>query len=123
MEGRERALDVVREQLREAVAARKCHGCGCLHKTVEALEGTEDGRGELAASLAEAHTVFTPKKYDCLGCEVCYPAIAANAFADAFPGAGESLDLCPTESPEARSGWPPLPGDYHLVRYRAPVAR
>ena len=122
VEDRKRALDVVREQLREAVAARKCHGCGCLHKTVEALRGTDVGRGELAGSLAEAHAVFIPKKYDCLGCKVCYPAIAANAFADAFPGEGESLDLCPTESPEARSGWPPLPGDYKVVRYRAPVA-
>lgn len=112
----------MREELREAVAARKCHGCGCLHKTVEALEGTEAGRGELAVSLAEAHAVFIPKKYDCLGCEVCYPAIAANAFAEAFPREGENLDLCPTESPEARSGWPPLPGDYQVVRYRAAIA-
>lgn len=120
--GQKRALDVVREQLREAVAARKCHQCGCLHKTVEALQGTEAGRGEIARSLAAAHAVFLSKKYDCLGCEICFPAIAANAFAEAFPGEGESLDLCPTESPEARAGWPPLPGDYQVVRYRAPVA-
>ena len=72
--GHSEALHVVREQLAEAVAARKCHGCGCLHKTVEALEGTEAGRGELAPALAEARGVFIPKKYDCLGCEVCYPA-------------------------------------------------
>lgn len=122
VEGRQRALDVVRQELREAVAARKCHACGCLRATVEALQGTDAGRGELAGSLAEAHAVLIPKTYDCLGCEVCYPAIAANAFAEAFPREGESLDLCPTESPEARSGWPPLPGDYQVVRYRAPVA-
>lgn len=122
VEGRERALEVVRQELREAVGARKCHGCGCLHKTVEALLGTEAGRGVLAGSLSEARGTFIPMKYDCLGCEVCYPAIAANAFAEAFPGEGESLDLCPTESPEAHSGWPPLPGDYRVVRYRAPVA-
>jgi tetrahydromethanopterin S-methyltransferase subunit A len=72
--------------------------------------------------LARARTVFTPKKYDCLGCAVCYPAIAANAFAEACPDAGAGLDLCPTEEPVERQGWPPLPGDFDVVRYRAPVA-
>jgi tetrahydromethanopterin S-methyltransferase subunit A len=33
-----------------------------------------------------------------------------------------SLDLCATEEPDERSGWPPLPGDYCVVRYCAPVA-
>jgi tetrahydromethanopterin S-methyltransferase subunit A len=119
---RSTALEVVREQLAEAAAAGKCHGCGCLHRTVEALEGTEAGRGELAPALAEARRVFIPKKYDCLGCEVCFPAIAANAFGEAFAGEAAGLDLCPTDAPEERRGWPPLPGDYRVIRYQAPVA-
>lgn len=112
----------IREQLEAAVLASKCHGCGCLHQTVEALESTPEGRGPLAPALAEARRVFAPKEYDCLGCSVCYPAIAANAFADAFPAQAERLDLCPTDAPRQRRGWPPLPGDYHVVRHRAPVA-
>jgi hypothetical protein len=64
----------------------------------------------------------SPKKYDCLACAVCYRAIAANAFAEEFPGAAAGLDLCPTEAPEERAGWPPLPGDHRVVRYAAPVA-
>lgn len=116
------ALEEVRSQLREAVAARKCHGCGCLHKTVEALEGTAAGRGELAPALAEARRIFIPKKYDCLGCELCYPALAASAFGETFADEAADLDLCPTEAPAERRGWPPLPGDYQVVRYQAPVA-
>lgn len=119
---RERALGTVRDQLALAASARKCFGCGCLHKTVEALSMTAPGRSELAAALADTHRVFLPKEYDCLGCQVCYPAIAANAFAEAFPGEGEAMDLCPTDAPDERRGWPPLPGDYHVLRYRAPVA-
>lgn len=119
---RSAALKVVREQLAEAAEAKKCHGCGCLHKTVEALEGTEAGRGELAPALAEARRVFIPKKYECLGCEVCFPAIAANAFGEAFATEAAGLDLCPTDAPEERRGWPPLPGDYCVIRYQAPVA-
>jgi tetrahydromethanopterin S-methyltransferase subunit A len=118
----EAALETIREQLAEAVRALKCHGCGCLHKSVEALSRTGTGRTELASALAEARAVFLPREYDCLGCSVCYPAIAANAFAEAFPGEGENLDLCPTDAPAERRGWPPLPGDYHALRYRAPIA-
>lgn len=116
------ALRIIGEQLKEAIAAPKCHKCGCLQQTVEALAGTEAGKGELSAILAQARSTFVPKKYDCLGCPVCYPAIAANAFVEACPEAGAGLDLCPTEEPEERQGWPPLPGDYRVVRYAAPVA-
>ena len=117
-----RALAVVREQLAAATEARKCHGCGCLHKTVEALASTPSGRDELAPDLRRARAVFAAKEYDCLGCPVCYPAIATNAFGEAFAGEAEALDFCSTDIPAERRGWPPLPGDYRVVRYRAPVA-
>ena len=116
------ALPVIREQLAKAVEAEKCHRCGCLHQTVEALARTDIARAELRDEIADARAVFVDKEYDCLGCRVCFPALAANAFAEAFPEQGESLELCPTEALAARAGWPPLPGDFHIVRYRAPVA-
>lgn len=116
------ALRVIQEQIAEAIHAPKCHRCGCLHKTVEALADTQAGQRELAPVLAQAKLVFTPKEYDCLGCSVCYPAIAANAFSEAYPEMAAGLDLCPTEAPEERSGWPPLSGDYFVLRYQAPVA-
>lgn len=115
-------LQIVIQQLQEAIAAAKCHQCGCLQQTVQALAETEAGQGELAEILAQARSVFVPKKYDCLGCAVCYPAVAANAFADAYPDVGAGLALCPTVEPEERHGWPPLPGDFTVVRYGAPVA-
>jgi tetrahydromethanopterin S-methyltransferase subunit A len=116
------ATSVITEQLQAAIAAPKCHKCGCLQQTVAALARTDAGQAELSAVLAQARSVFVPKKYDCLGCAVCYPALAANAFVEAYPEAGGDLDLCPTEAPEERQGWPPLPGDYAILRYRAPVA-
>ena len=75
----------------------------------------------LLPSLARAREAFAPRTYDCLGCEVCHPAIAESAFADAFPHEARA-PLCPTEAPAERSGWPPLPGDYVVVRHGAPVA-
>lgn len=117
------AFHVISGQLDEAIAAPKCHQCGCLHQTVEALSNTPAGQEPaLAHKFSEAREVFKPKRYDCLGCPVCYPAIAANAFAEAYPEAAAGLDLCPTGEPQEREGWPPLPGDYFIIRYGAPVA-
>ena len=116
------ALSIVRKQLGDAVAAKKCHSCGCFRSTVEALAATDEGQQALSDLIATARIEYQPKKYDCLGCAVCYPAIAANAFADVFPDKTEGLDLCPTEAPEERRGWPPLPGDFRVFRFGAPVA-
>lgn len=116
------AFHIIQEQMESAIAAPKCHKCGCLQQTVEALSTTAEGQNELATTLNRARQVFVPKEYDCLGCPVCYPAIAANAFAEAHPETGAKLDLCPTEEPDLRSGWPPLAGDYYVLRYSAPVA-
>ena len=116
-----RALRMISDQLAEATRARKCHGCGCFQQTVAAFEATEIGT-KLSAELSASRATFAPKEYDCLGCPVCYPAIAANAFTEAFPAAGEILDLCPTEVPAERRGWPPLPGNYLVHRFNAPVA-
>ena len=122
VESRTSALIVVREQFGHAIAAAKCHGCGCLRQTIEALAKAAPTISELDTVLDDARRVLIPKKYDCLGCDVCFPAVAANAFAEAFPEAMPGAALCPTEVPAERSGWPPLPGDYSVIRYGASVA-
>ena len=121
LSNRNAALAIVGEQLEEGIAAKKCHSCGCFQAAVAAFRGTEPGRSELRSVLERAQAVLVSKSYDCLGCQVCYPAVAENAFADAFPGEAVA-PLCPTDAPAERLGWPPLSGDYHVVRYGAPVA-
>ena len=115
------ALSAAVAHLEASIAAPKCHACACFQQTVEALADTEDGARELGAVLASARATFVVQRYDCLGCAECHPAVTANAFAEVYPSVA-GLDLCPTEEPEVRAGWPPLPGDYRVVRYGAPVA-
>ncbi|MDW8362200.1 MAG: DUF4346 domain-containing protein [Myxococcales bacterium] len=110
------------EQLTAATRARKCHGCGCFHQTVEALAATEAGRQALLPAIEGARRVFVPKKHDCLGCRVCFPVLAADAFSEAFPAEAEVMHACPSETLPERAGWPPLPGDYRVLRWKAPVA-
>jgi hypothetical protein len=70
---------------------------------VEALASTRVGQDEMGALLDEARAIFQPTCYDCLGCPVCPPAIAANALSEAFPEASAGLPLCPTDDPAERT--------------------
>jgi tetrahydromethanopterin S-methyltransferase subunit A len=104
-------------RLQEAAAARKCWPCGCLHQALASIAGAspEGGRPpELEAALGAARARLEEVRYDCLGCAVCYPAEAVNALAPGLATCGAAV--------EAREGWPPLPGDYTVLRYRAAVA-
>jgi tetrahydromethanopterin S-methyltransferase subunit A len=117
------ALHEATVQLQEAVAAKKCWTCGCLHSSVAAIDHALPASvrpAELDAALGAAKGRLEAIRYDCLGCHVCYPALAVNALNTAGHGVG--LDACAAEPVEPRSGWPPLPGSYQVLRYRAPVA-
>lgn len=106
------------KHLRDAAEAKKCWHCGCLHSSLRAIEEAYPGTarpGELAAIVELARSRLSDVKYDCLGCEVCWPALAINAL-------GLEGDACPGEAVGARQGWPPLPGAYTVLRYHAPVA-
>lgn len=105
-------------QLEQAAAAKKCWVCGCLHGSLESIDaarGSSIRPDELSLAIRRARERLQPVKYDCIGCEVCYPAIAVNAM-------GVEADACPAENVSERAGWPPLPGAYRSVRYGAPVA-
>jgi tetrahydromethanopterin S-methyltransferase subunit A len=111
------------QQLAEAAAAKKCWRCGCLHNSLTAIESAfpnGSAHAELKTVLSTAQERLVPVKYDCLGCEVCYPALAINALNHA--GHSVEPDECANEPVEERAGWPPLPGAYTVLRYQAPVA-
>jgi hypothetical protein len=38
------AVRIIADELDKAIAAAKCHQCGCLQQTVEALSATPAGR-------------------------------------------------------------------------------
>ncbi len=105
-------------QLREAAAAKKCWHCGCLHSSLRAIgEAIPEGKRpeRLGEVMVSARSRLGELKYDCLGCEVCFPAIAINAL-------GVEGDACPSEPVQAREGWPAMPGSYTALRFHAPVA-
>jgi tetrahydromethanopterin S-methyltransferase subunit A len=115
-------LNQAATQLRAAADAKKCWPCGCLHHALEAFDRAvprPERPTPLREVMEEAKARLLPKRYECLGCEECYPAVALNALGAT---GGCAVDVCPTEAVEMRAGWPPLPGSYRVLRYRAPVA-
>jgi tetrahydromethanopterin S-methyltransferase subunit A len=111
-------------QIQAAADAKKCWACGCLRHALDAMDVAvpESSRpATLAEAIASARARLVPQRYECLGCEVCYPAVALNALSGAG-GCAADAAVCPTEPVETRVGWPPLPGSYRVLRYHAPVA-
>ncbi|RJR47660.1 MAG: DUF4346 domain-containing protein [Deltaproteobacteria bacterium] len=122
---RQRAIAEALNYLQEAAAAEKCRVCGCFQQLILALEQTfprGTGPRVLWKTVAAAKQCLGERKYDCLGCEVCIPPLALDALTRALGEAVSGLEVCPTETVVARRGWPPLPGAYRVLRYRAPVA-
>jgi tetrahydromethanopterin S-methyltransferase subunit A len=121
----ERALKEALERLQEAVAAEKCRACGCFHNLVKTLEKAfpaRQGPKELRELTEGAKQCLVPPRYDCLGCEVCLPPLVLNALGEALGEAVADLEVCPSAPVVERQGWPPLQGDYRVLRYQAPVA-
>lgn len=114
-------LPLVESELCSAMAAKKCWRCGCFQDTINTLKDFSAITATLGSLLSEAQNLFEPKRYDCLGCDVCWPAVAQNLAAEIEPAIAEG-GHCAAQPPEIREGWPPLPGDYQVLRFQAPVA-
>lgn len=114
-------LAQIKSELRVAMTAKKCWRCGCFQDTVNTLQASDSINTLLFTMLEEACSLYEPKRYDCLGCDVCWPAVVQNLAAELDPTVAEASH-CATEEPQQREGWPPLPGDYRVIRFQVPVA-
>src|SRR5215472_8986585 len=107
--------------LEEAAGAAKCEPRGCAHQASAALAGLPDSAPPRLRDAAQRLVgSLTTQRYPCLGCAVYWPAEALGLV----QGAGLIAEgvACPAETVAPRPGWPPLAGDYTVLRYSAPVA-
>jgi tetrahydromethanopterin S-methyltransferase subunit A len=111
--------------LSESVGAKKCRSCGCFHNFLKAIDiNFPESQRPIGfdALVRTGLERLSDVRYDCLGCEVCYPPTVLNTLEQA--GIIEVLEsgACFTEKVQEREGWPPLPGSYKVLRYHASVA-
>lgn len=119
------ALQKIKAELGAAIQLPKCQKCGCMRETVDSLAamlpsiGTDEA-DILAQDVAMWSSQMQPVRYACLGCEHCYPAVAQNAVAQAFPSVEVSSLQCEFQVSEEQ--WPPVVGGYIVLDHAAPVA-
>jgi tetrahydromethanopterin S-methyltransferase subunit A len=119
------SIDHAAMMLRAAADARKCWACGCLRHVLDTIDHAWPSRGRndaLAMARASARERLQPQRYECLGCDICFPAVALNHLTAAGVLDVTDAASCPIDAVEERQGWPPLPGAYTVLRYHAPVA-
>jgi tetrahydromethanopterin S-methyltransferase subunit A len=122
----EESLQTIQTKLAAGIVLSKCQKCGCMDSTLKHLAatlprvGTEEAFG-LTVSVAALLKHMRPVQHACLGCEYCYPAVAQNAFAQAFPALGGAADVhCEFRVRDA--GWPPVVGEYFVLDRDGTVA-
>jgi tetrahydromethanopterin S-methyltransferase subunit A len=93
-----------------------------LKNLVSALPSLHDqNAADLAQTAAEFLQEMRPVQYSCLGCEHCYPAVAQNAIALAFPAFEQGADLsCDFRLRD--EAWPPVIGEYFILDKAGTVA-
>ena len=122
---KEQTLSVLQADLTEAFNTPKCRKCHCLTETMETLrEEFKDNSGEegehTQAMIAE-YLEGMDVQYNCIGCDPCLPAVAANKFYQRWEGSGLRV-LSQGCGPILRSEWPPIPGEYQVKDPHSTVA-
>ena len=120
------AIQAIRTALETGIQLAKCKKCGCMKETLDNLStlvpivGTEEAHA-LARDIETWAKTMEPVRYACLGCDYCYPAVAQNAFASAFPSVGHSPALS-CDFQVSNGSWPAVVGEYFVVDKTATVA-
>jgi tetrahydromethanopterin S-methyltransferase subunit A len=139
-----RELRTLEQDLAQTWDTERCRRCGCFRSLLTAL--TSDPRivGQERASCPERHKggqktrppeadkllpheiieryldEMEPVAYDCLGCEPCLAADAANRFWE-----GRAPTATPEESASrspVSESWPPVPGSYAVYDRAGQIA-
>ena len=108
------AIKNIQSELQEGIALAKCRKCGCMNDTLEKLQSSLSSTKEASSLLTNIECWLKQMKsikYDCLGCEHCFPAVAMNILHQAFPEVAQTQSLsCAFEVRE--KNWPPVAGEY-----------
>lgn len=112
------SLDAIETEFEQGMELPKCRQCGCMNDGLENLAAMLprlqlQETTPLPERVESWKQAMNPIKYTCLGCAYCFPAVALNSFAEAFPEVGEGQALGCSFEVKAQ-GWPPVAGEYSV---------
>src|SRR3990172_12680093 len=115
-----KVFEKVESEFREGMALKKCRQCGCMKEELEQTLALAQTPRVLKDAAAGWLKEMDPIHYACLGCEDCYPAVAAGLLSTALPQQIQGPTFALTLSEQ----WPPDAGEYVVVDSSpsAPVA-
>lgn len=109
-------MNKIQSELQEGMGLQKCRRCGCMKETLENLYSflpsiQSERSSDMFKNIEHWLNQMEPIKYECLGCDYCYPAEAMNIFNQAFPEVAEAKSLCCGFEVRQKT-WPPVAGEY-----------
>ena len=126
------SLKEIFEDLKQISAINKCSFCGCNIDTLKEFAelAKANGRRRLAKKADKLRVkIESQKKYDCLGCKICYPADISNLLFKISDGtdAESKQDSCASEScscetKTSKDDWPVERGNYFVGNRKESIA-
>ena len=123
---KQETLRVLQDDLTEAFNTPKCRKCHCLTETMESLreeyKDNQSPEAETTRQLTTEYLAGMDVQYNCIGCDPCLPAVAANKFYQNWETRSGLRVLAQGCGPILRAEWPPIPGEYQTKDPHSPVA-
>ncbi len=124
------SLKEIYEDLKNISKIKKCSFCGCNADTLKEFAelARANGKKDLAKNAMELYKkIIEQKKYDCLGCNLCYPADISNLLfkMGGNDDIGNKPESCASESCSCNSqktNWPVERGNYFVGNEKAAIA-
>jgi tetrahydromethanopterin S-methyltransferase subunit A len=127
---RKLSLEEIAEDLEQIAQIKKCSFCGCFAGTLKEFSdiAKENEKFELAARVnVLTKEVIKNKKYDCIGCNPCYPADISNLLFEINDISSEkktnSSCGCSSDcSDEDSKEWPVEKGEFFVGNKNSSIA-
>ncbi|KUJ55348.1 hypothetical protein AR686_13305 [Chryseobacterium aquaticum subsp. greenlandense] len=125
------SLKEIFEDLKHISEIKKCSFCGCNKDTLKEFAELADANNEkeLAEKALEIETkIASQQKYECIGCNPCYPADISNLLFEMDDNDDvEKEDSCSSlscscDTPKSKNKWPIERGSYFVGDEKASVA-
>jgi len=125
------SLKEIFDDLKHISKIKKCSFCGCNQDTLKKFSelAQANGEKELAEKAIELENkIANQKKYECIGCNPCYPADISNLLFEISDNEDIedktepcALDSCSCNTTKSKDKWPVERGDYFVGNEKASV--
>jgi len=125
------SLKEIFDDLKHITEIKKCSFCGCNKDTLKEFAELAESNNEkkLAEEARKIETkIASQKKYECIGCNPCYPADISNLLFEMDDNdTTEKEDSCSSQScscdtAKSKDKWPVERGNYFIGDEKASVA-